>query len=146
MHTLHSIKRITTSTAPILLSLKLSTGMHQTTTKLYFLNSSHYCLVFRFAQFFIEPLFTQDLTSREMNAVNSENQKNLQQDLWREYQLFRTTSKPGNPYNKFGTGNLETLNFPSTRDDLIQFYQKYYSSNLMKAVILSNESLDALQA
>ncbi|EAR82571.1 insulysin, insulin-degrading enzyme (macronuclear) [Tetrahymena thermophila SB210] len=99
----------------------------------------------RFAWFFIEPLFTKELTSREMNAVNSENQKNLQQDLWREYQLNRSTSKEGNPFNKFGTGNLETLNFESTREDLIKFYNQYYSSNLTKVVILSNETLEELE-
>jgi secreted Zn-dependent insulinase-like peptidase len=41
---------------------------------------------------------------------------------------------------------LETLNFPSTRDDLIKFYNTYYSSNLMKGVILSHQSLDEIQA
>ncbi len=33
----------------------------------------------RFAQFFVAPLFTESATQREMNAVNSENDKNLQQ-------------------------------------------------------------------
>ena len=32
----------------------------------------------RFAQFFLAPLFTESSTLREMNAVDSENQKNLQ--------------------------------------------------------------------
>ena len=41
----------------------------------------------RFAQFFIEPLFTQSATDREMNAVNSENAKNQQTDVWRQMQL-----------------------------------------------------------
>lgn len=37
----------------------------------------------RFAQFFLCPLFTPSATDREVNAVNSENDKNLQQDPWR---------------------------------------------------------------
>ena len=34
----------------------------------------------RFAQFFIEPLFTESATERELNAIESEHSKNLQSD------------------------------------------------------------------
>uniref|UniRef100_A0A1B0G8M2 Peptidase M16 N-terminal domain-containing protein n=1 Tax=Glossina morsitans morsitans TaxID=37546 RepID=A0A1B0G8M2_GLOMM len=37
----------------------------------------------RFAQFFIAPLFTPSATEREINAVNSEHQKKLSNDVWR---------------------------------------------------------------
>lgn len=33
-----------------------------------------------FSEFFKEPLFTQDASAREMNAVDSEFKKNLSQD------------------------------------------------------------------
>jgi hypothetical protein len=36
----------------------------------------------RFAGFFVEPLFAEDCTEREINAVNSEHKKNIQHDLW----------------------------------------------------------------
>lgn len=36
----------------------------------------------RFAGFFSEPLFAEDCTEREINAVNSEHKKNLQNDRW----------------------------------------------------------------
>jgi insulysin len=35
-----------------------------------------------FAQFFIEPLFTETATERELNAVHSEHTKNLHNDSW----------------------------------------------------------------
>jgi len=60
----------------------------------------------RFAQFFVEPLFTASATEREVNAVNSENDKNLQNDTWRLNQLEKSTSKAGHPYTKFGTGEF----------------------------------------
>ena len=60
----------------------------------------------RFAQFFVEPLFTASATEREVNAVNSENDKNLQNDMWRLNQLEKSTSKTGHPYTKFGTGEI----------------------------------------
>lgn len=52
----------------------------------------------RFAQFFISPLFTRDASDREMNAVDSEHQKNLQKDAWREYQLERNLSSAASTY------------------------------------------------
>lgn len=36
-----------------------------------------------FAQFFIAPLFTESATMRELNAVQNEHSKNLQNDSWR---------------------------------------------------------------
>ena len=41
----------------------------------------------RFSQFFIAPLFDPRFTEREMNAVNSEFQKNSENDAWRLNQL-----------------------------------------------------------
>ena len=60
--------------------------------------------VSRFAQFFLEPLFTESATEREINAVNSENDKNLQSDSWRFYQLDKSLANPDHDYSKFGTG------------------------------------------
>jgi len=70
-----------------------------------FVCSSMVCLC-RFAQFFFTPLFTASATEREVNAVNSENDRNLQNDVWRLNQLERSTCKTGHPYTKFGTGVL----------------------------------------
>ena len=36
----------------------------------------------RFSQFFISPLFDQSCTDREMKAVDSEYNLNIQQDVW----------------------------------------------------------------
>jgi insulysin len=38
----------------------------------------------RFSQFFISPLFDQNCTDREMKAVDSEYNLNIQQDCWRK--------------------------------------------------------------
>lgn len=43
----------------------------------------------RFAQFFIAPLFNKDSNEREMQAVDSEHAKNLQNDAWRMFQLSK---------------------------------------------------------
>ncbi|KRX66110.1 Insulin-degrading enzyme [Trichinella sp. T9] len=106
----------------------------------------------RFAQFFIEPLFTVNATEREVNAVDSEMRGNLQSDSWRDYQLERHLSNPKHDYNKFGTGTRKTLlddvlaRGDDPREALLQFYQNHYSANLMALCIMGKESLDELQA
>jgi len=58
----------------------------------------------RFAQFFLEPLFTESATDRELNAVNSEHERNLDDDGWRLSQLEKALSDPNHDFSKFGTG------------------------------------------
>lgn len=106
----------------------------------------------RFAQFFLTPLFTPDATARELKAIESENSKNLQNDMWRSFQLEKSLSSSIHPFHKFGTGNTETLvdmpqkNGVDIRDELLKFHKQYYSANLMKLVVLGRESLDELEA
>lgn len=105
----------------------------------------------RFAQFFIAPLFTETATDREMNAVHSEHQKNLQNDSWRDFQLLKALVNPDHPMGRFATGDLTTLrDLPkqhgiNVRDLLIAFHAKHYSSSLMKLAVVGKESLDQLE-
>jgi insulysin len=105
-----------------------------------------------FSSFFVCPLFTESATSREMSAVDNENTKNLQSDMWRDYQLMKHLSREDHPFHSFGTGNLRTLrDIPQTcgvniRELLLKFHDTYYSANIMKVVLYGNESLDVLQA
>ena len=46
---------------------------------------------------------------REINAVDSENKRNLQDDSRRSLQTERSLSAPGHPWLAFGTGNIESL-------------------------------------
>jgi insulysin len=41
--------------------------------------------------------------------VDSEHKKNSQSDAWRILQLAKGTSLPGHPWNKFGTGDRNSL-------------------------------------
>ncbi|XP_026425305.1 insulin-degrading enzyme-like 1, peroxisomal [Papaver somniferum] len=106
----------------------------------------------RFAQFFIKPLMSADATTREIKAVDSENQKNLLSDAWRMTQLQQHLSTEGHPYHKFGTGNWDTLEVRpkqkglDTRNELIKFYEEHYSSNIMRLVIYGKKNLDDLQS
>ena len=46
----------------------------------------------RFSQFFLAPLFTESATDREVNAVNSEHEKNIPNDTWRINQVPQKSS------------------------------------------------------
>ena len=123
-------------------SSNASTGMVHTT---YFFDVTHPHLeaaVSRFSKFFIEPLFDTECTDRELNAVNSENAKNVLNDYRRLFQLSKCLSDPGHSYSKFGTGNRQTLsttpkeNNVDVRELLLAFHKEFYSANIMKLCIL----------
>lgn len=105
----------------------------------------------RFAQFFTSPLFTEAATDRELNAVHSEHQKNLQSDVMRIHQVKKTSANPHHPYSKFATGSKETLdsiprsNGIDTRAQLLAFHSKYYSANLMNLCVIAPYPADLLQ-
>lgn len=98
-----------------------------------------------FAQFFICPLFTEDCVDREMNAVDSENQKNLKSDLSRFSQLLCSLAEESHPYHHFGTGNLSTLKLTDIRERLIARFQQHYLASSMRLAVYGKESLDELQ-
>lgn len=97
------------------------------------------------AQFFINPIFLKSSVKKEMNAVDSEHSKNLNNDIWREIQLVRNISNPSNKYNGFATGNLATLNRPDIVKKVREFYSKYYLANNMYLVLCSSHDLDTLE-
>lgn len=99
----------------------------------------------RFAQFFISPLFNKESVEKEIKAIDSENKKNLNNDLWRLNQLRRSESKKESVFNKFSTGNLEVLNKPSIREELLEMHKKLYSSDIMYLCVVSNKTLSQLE-
>ncbi|KAA8494009.1 Insulin-degrading enzyme [Porphyridium purpureum] len=128
------------------------TSMENTNYHFQIVKSKFHEALDRFAQFFISPLFTESATEREMKAVDSEHQKNLQSDAHRLFQLRKSMASLSHPYHKFGTGSLATLGeMPaekniSVRDALLAFHDEYYSANLMHLCIVAPEDLDTLEA
>ena len=98
----------------------------------------------RFSQFFIAPLFTPKFVDREKNAVNSEFQKNRQNDNWRLFQLSKLDYKDNHPAKKFGSGNKDTLK-TINREALIAWHKKYYVARNMTLTLVSNHSLEMLE-
>ena len=102
----------------------------------------------RFAQFFIAPLFTEQYVDRERNAVHSEYESKRLDDGRRIYVAKKEAMNPQHNWTQFSVGNLETLeNTPDNpiRPDLIEFYNRYYSANLMTLVVSAPLSLVDLE-
>ncbi|KAJ2330806.1 metalloprotease, partial [Coemansia sp. RSA 2681] len=66
------------------------------------------------------------------------------------YQLYAETANTAHPYSGFNVGNTETLMGAAKelgldlREELIKFYEKYYSADIMRLVVVGNYSLDVL--
>ena len=98
-----------------------------------------------FAQFFISSLLKEDGVNRELNAVDSEYQNSLTNDEWRFEAAKTQFMRNEHPFSKFSMGCEETLNIPDIRAKVLSFYNKYYSSHLMKLVVVGKESLEELE-
>jgi insulysin len=96
-----------------------------------------------FSGFFINPLFKKDAVKRELNAVNQEHLKNVENDGWREYMVLKETANPTNPNSKFSTGTADTLSIIPI-ETLKSWYQTHYTANQMHLVIYSNQSIETL--
>lgn len=102
----------------------------------------------RFAQFFIAPLFTPEYVDRERHAVESEFQAKRRDDSRRSFEASKQVLNPEHHYSRFAVGNLDSLSNTregDIRDALIDFYQRYYSANLMTLAVLGTAPLDTLE-
>lgn len=134
--------------------LKMHGGSHNASTAPYrtafYLEVENDALqgaVDRLADAIAAPLLDKKYVDRERNAVNAELTMARSRDGMRMAQVSAETINPAHPGARFSGGNLETLsdkpNSP-VYDALRAFRDKYYSANLMKAVIYSNKPLPEL--
>lgn len=102
----------------------------------------------RFSRFFIDPLFTADYVQRERHAVDSEFQAKRRDDSRRVHEVTKQVMNAEHGWSNFAVGDLRSLSDSENlqiRDALIDFYQQYYSANLMSLVVSGPQSLDELR-
>ena len=101
----------------------------------------------RFSDFFKAPKLYPEYTEKEKNAVNAEWSMRREMDFFGQYNLSR--SMMGNhPANRFLIGNLETLGDKDNsklHPQTVEFYNRYYSGNIMKVALLSNLPLNEME-
>ncbi|WP_312227804.1 pitrilysin [Pseudescherichia sp.] len=136
--------------------LKLHGGSHNASTAPYrtafYLEVENDALegaVDRLADAIASPLLDKKYAERERNAVNAELTLARSRDGMRMAQVSAETINPAHPASRFSGGNLETLSDKPgspVQEALLAFRDKYYSANLMKAVVYSNRPLPELAA
>ncbi len=103
--------------------------------------------VVRFADTLAFPLLAEENAKKEVNAVNAEMVRAKSSDGHLLNSVNLATSNPAHPITKFTVGNNQTLSDkPNSKlqTELLKFYQTYYSANLMKAVLYSNQPIEKL--
>ncbi|XP_013890122.1 nardilysin [Austrofundulus limnaeus] len=107
--------------------------------------------LYRWAQFFVCPLLSENAVDREVEAVDSEFQLARPSDSHRKEALFGSLAKPGHPMGKFFCGNAQTLKHEpkdkhiNTYERLKDFWRRYYSAHYMTLTVQSTETLDTLE-
>lgn len=97
----------------------------------------------RFSHFFIDPLFLPSCINRELLAVDQEHAKNIENDGWRQYMVFKKLAHKSHPCSQFSTGNADTLK-GIPQEAMQQWYRENYSADNMYLVIYSALPVDEL--
>ncbi|MGD2008503.1 MAG: insulinase family protein, partial [Cellvibrionales bacterium] len=111
-------------------------------------NSAYEGALDRFSHFFKTPLLDPEYIEKEKNAVNAEWSMRREMDFFGIFKLGRSFLGD-HPANRFLIGNLESLaDKPdsSLHSATVDFYNQYYSGNIMKVAMVSDQNLDAMEA
>ncbi|RZV53382.1 MAG: hypothetical protein EX270_08845 [Pseudomonadales bacterium] len=100
----------------------------------------------RFVDFFVAPLFNQEYVQRELKAVEAEYRARIDDEARRMLDAMREVFNPAHPLSKLSGGNLQTLDKPGIRNQLLDFHRQWYGSERMSLAIVGPQSLDELQA
>jgi len=102
-----------------------------------------------FSDYFKAPIFELEYSEKELNAIESEWSMGRSQDGRIMNYLNGLTGNPEHPASRLSVGNKETLrDKPGSvlNEELIDFYNRYYSANIMTLAMVSNKSLEEQEA
>ena len=103
----------------------------------------------RFSQFFTAPLLSEEFVNKERKNIDAEFKLKLKDDIRRLYDVHKETINPAHPFSKFSVGNTETLgDHPpkNLRDEVAEFFNRYYVAKAMTLVLEGPQSLSELKA
>lgn len=92
--------------------------------------------------FFRDPILDKKYIKSEMNIIDAEHNKNILSDMWITHDMFKKFIKT-TKFNKFTTGNNDSLK-NITRDDILSYYNKYYCTNNLCVCIVDSLPLSAM--
>mmetsp|Transcript_32724 Transcript_32724/g.74806 ORF Transcript_32724/g.74806 Transcript_32724/m.74806 type:complete len:1203 (+) Transcript_32724:2-3610(+) len=102
----------------------------------------------RLANFFKSPLFDEKYVQSEVNAVDSEHSKNIDNPTWFTLDAMSALANPASPVSRFSTGNRKTLleepqaKGIDTVESLRTYFNTEYCSPRMKVVTIGSDSLE----
>jgi len=125
-----------------------------------------------FLNFFVRPLFKPEYIEKEIFAVNSEYEKNIHSEEKRFDRMFQSLANPYHPFNKFSTGNKQTIKGDfkndaeksdlikyelntkniklinqekALRENVIKYFHKNYIGRNIKLILNSNFELENIK-
>lgn len=102
----------------------------------------------RFSQFFISPLLAEEFVHKERQNIDAEFKLKLKDDIRRLYDVHKETINTKHPFAQFSVGNIDTLadrNNTSIRQELLNFFQRYYCANFMTLALEGPFSIETLE-
>ena len=101
----------------------------------------------RFSDFFKSPKLYPEYTDKEKNAVNAEWSMRREMDFFGQFKLGRSLLGD-HPANRFLIGNLESLGdkeHSKLHPETVEFFEQYYSANIMKVAMISNKPIAEME-
>lgn len=99
----------------------------------------------RFSQFLMAPTFNKAATAREIKTIHHQFKVALTNDFWHHTNLYMQLSDPESAIQKFIFGNKEGLKKPEAYKAIQDFYNEYYSADIMSLCVSSNKKCDEIE-
>ena len=105
-----------------------------------------------FAKMFEELTINTTHIERALSLIDIEYENNLNKDEWKENQILKHFANSNHPFNKFSTGNTNTitnnhtLNLTYIQNQVLKFYNDFYSAENMRLVLYSNYNIKAMKS
>lgn len=93
-----------------------------------------------FMEFFKSQNFTNKDIEREINNIQFEYMKDTNLKSFKYNSILKCNCVK--PYNMFNIGNYETLHIPNIRNEIINYFYKYYIPKNMKLVVFDNNEIE----
>jgi insulysin len=105
----------------------------------------------QFSKYFTDLLIKPEKIEQEVNYIDKEFSKALDNINWQIEFLLRQMSNPASLYSRFSLGNSQSI-LENTKkqnidldSELSDFYASLYSANLMSLVVKGRQSLEILE-
>lgn len=95
-----------------------------------------------FVDFLTNAELKDEYILNELNNVDAEHKKNINNDSWKLYNLEKILANYTSNYNGFFTGSIKSLNKNDLSIKIKDFYKKYYNANNISVCLASNYNID----